>query len=196
MRWKEALAKSSMTEQSPKKNHNTFPPENSTFFTVQAAERKVIHIKEPGNYVVELTGVGAHVDIRGAFLTTEKTYVEVNLFIVHKAAHTSAQTTLKGVAKDQSRIRFFGRIKIEQNCPGTQSFLEERILLLSEKASAEAVPELEILSDDVKCSHAASISPIPEEHLFYLQSRGISRTHAEELVTEGFLELPGLPEED
>ncbi len=164
-------------------------PEENTIFTLQANEHKVVTISEPGSYVVELNGVGAHVDIQGAFLTSDKTQLEVNLYIVHKAAHTSAQTILKGVAKDQSRIRFFGRIKIEPNCPGTQSFLEERILLLSEKASAEAVPELEILSDDVKCSHAASISQIPEEHVFYLQSRGISRHEAEEIITEGFLEL-------
>ncbi|CAN5288850.1 hypothetical protein BH10PAT2_BH10PAT2_3030 [soil metagenome] len=179
-----------MTEQSPKKTPIIFPPENSTIIVVQANENKTVHIKNPGNYVVHLNGVGAHVHIQAAFLTEGKTQLELNLYIIHEAAHTSAQTTLKGVAKDQSRIRFFGRIKIEPNCPGVQSFLEERILLLSEKASAEAVPELEILSDDVKCSHAASISQIPEEHLFYLQSRGISRTNAEELVTNGFLTLP------
>ncbi len=185
-----------MTEQNPKKTPKVFPPENSTILQVGADERRLITISEPGNYVVELNGVGAHANIQGAFLTTEKTYVEVNLYVIHKAAHTTAQTTLKGVAKDQSRIRFFGRIKIEPNCPGIQSFLEERILLLSDKASAEAVPELEILSDDVKCSHAASISQIPEEHLFYLQSRGISRKDAEELVTEGFLQLPEIAEEN
>ncbi len=167
----------------------TQTPKENTIFTLQANEHKVITIAEPGNYIVELNGVGAHADIKGAFLTTDKTQLEVNLYIVHKAAHTSAQTVLKGVAKDQSRIRFFGRIKIEPNCPGIKSFLEERILLLSDKASAEAVPELEILSDDVKCSHAASVSPIPEEHLFYLQSRGIPRAQAEEIITEGFLEL-------
>jgi Fe-S cluster assembly protein SufD len=61
--------------------------------------------------------------------------------------------------------------------------------LLSDQAKAEAVPELEILSDDVKCSHAASISRIPAEHLFYLQSRGLNQTQAEELVVEGFLDL-------
>ncbi len=157
-------------------------------FTVGKDEQKQIEINESGKYTVELNGTGAHADINGAFLTRQKENVEIELYIIHRAPHTSAQTMLKGVAQDHSSIRFFGRIAIEPNCPNTQSFLEERILLLSDKAKAEAVPELEILSDDVKCSHAASISRIPEEHLFYLQSRGLSQKNAETLVVEGFLD--------
>ena len=156
-------------------------------YTVKANQTKKIALTHPDKYIVELTGPGAHADIHGAFLTTQKDDLNIELYIVHKAPHTSAQTTLKGVARDQSHIRFFGRIKIEPNCPDTQSFLEERILLLSDQAKAEAVPELEILSDDVKCSHAASVSRIPDEHLFYLQTRGLSQHAAEELVIEGFL---------
>lgn len=157
-------------------------------FQIHKDERRQIEIDQSGQYTVELVGSGAHADIHGAFLAKNKEKVEIELYIVHKAPHTSAQTMLKGVAQDSSSIRFFGRIAIEPNCPNTQSFLEERILLLSDQAKAEAVPELEILSDDVKCSHAASISRIPEEHLFYLQSRGLDKHTAEELVVEGFLE--------
>jgi len=158
-------------------------------YQLQANETKQIEIDQPGEYVVELLGSGSHADIHGAFLTDNAEQVEVKLYVLHKAAHTSAQTMLKGVARGSSRISFFGRIMIEPGCPNTQSFLEERILLLSDTAKAEAIPELEILSDDVKCSHAASISRIPQEHLFYLQSRGLSQADAEELVVEGFLEI-------
>lgn len=161
-----------------------------TTYTLKKNQQKKIQITQGGDYTVELNGAGAHVDIKGAFKTTAKEKLEINLFIIHKAAHTSAQTTLKGVAFDQSSVRFFGRIEIRPNCPDVQSFLEERILLLSDQAKAEAIPELEILSDDVKCSHAASISRVPAEHLFYLESRGIPQKQAEELVVEGFLELP------
>lgn len=161
-------------------------PETTTI-QIQAQEVREIEIRQPGDYVIELIGSGAQAKIHGAFLTTGQERLAVNLLIIHRADHTSAQTTLKGVAKDHSHLRFFGRIKIEPNCPGVTSFLEERILLLSETASAEAVPELEILSDDVKCSHAASISPIPETQLFYLQSRGLSRDVAETAICEGFL---------
>lgn len=156
-------------------------------FSIHENEHRQIRISEPGTYTVELVGAGGRAEISGAFLAQQKDDLEIQLFIVHKAAHTSAQTTLKGVAKDQAHLRFFGRIKINENCPDTQSFLEERILLLSDSAKAEAVPELEILSDDVKCSHAASVSQIPEEHLFYLQSRGMKKNEAENLIIEGFL---------
>lgn len=160
-----------------------------TTFTLQKNEQRTITLTESGDYTVELLGPGAHADVQGVFSAAGKDQVIINLYLIHKAPHTSAQTKLKGVARDQSSVRFFGRIKIEANCPDTQSFLEERILLLSDRAKAEAIPELEILSDDVKCSHAASISRIPAEHLFYLQSRGIQPTQAEELIVEGFLEL-------
>ncbi len=147
-----------------------------------------IELKDSGEYRVEITQPQAEAHIVGTFLTQGDEDVDINLTIVHKAPHTRANTILKGVAKDNSKIRFFGRIIIEENCGDIQSFLEERILLLSDKAKAEAVPELEIKTDDVKCSHAASISRIPEEHLFYLQSRGISRPLAETMLVEGFLE--------
>lgn len=147
-----------------------------------------ITLKDSGEYIVEITEPRAEAHIVGKFLTTNDEKIDINLTIIHKAAHTRAKTMLKGVAEDSSSIRFFGRIIIEENCGDTQSFLEERILLLSDKAKAEAVPELEIKTDDVKCSHAASISRIPEEHLFYLGSRGIPLKEASDMIVAGFLE--------
>ena len=82
-----------------------------------------------------------------------------------------------------------GKIIIDENCGDSSSFLTERVLLLSDKAKAEAIPDLEIKTDDVQCSHAASISSISEEHLFYLETRGIGREKAEEMVVDGFLNL-------
>ena len=158
-----------------------------TQFPIQKNEKKTINLTESGDYLVELLGEGAQVEIVGMFEAKEDGKVDINLTIIHKSPHTRANTVLKGVASDKANIRFFGRIIIEPDCGDTQSFLEERILLLSDTAKAEAVPELEILTDDVKCSHAASISRVPEEHLFYLQSRGISKSEAEKLIVEGFL---------
>jgi len=152
-------------------------------------QKETIKITKPGDYLVELVGQGAEAEIFGAFLTEDSTNVEVNITIQHKAKNTLANTTLRGVARDKSKIRFFGRIVIDKNCGMSNSFLTERILLLSDQASAEAVPELEILTDDVKCSHAASISQIPEQQLFYLMSRGIPKKQAEDLIIKGFLQI-------
>lgn len=156
-------------------------------FLINSQQNKKIEITKSGKYLVEISEPGSHAEIFGAFLTRGKQKVDIELLIIHKAPHTTANTVLKGVAKDKSQIRFLGRIIIEPNCGATNSFLEERILLLSDQAKAEAVPELEIESDDVKCSHAASVSRIPKEHLFYLQSRGLSKKQAEEVIVEGFL---------
>lgn len=161
---------------------------HSQTFTVGPHQRQEIELTAAGRYTVQLAGPGAHAEIVGTFLLQDQQELNVEVFIVHQSAHTTAQTTLKGVALDRSHLRFFGRIVIEPGCPNVQSFLEERILLLSDQAKAEAVPELEILSDDVKCSHAASVSRVPAEHLFYLQSRGISPARAEQLVIDGFLD--------
>jgi len=156
-------------------------------FVINQLNAEKITIHESGIYSVEITKEGAHAEIVGMFETKGNEVIDVEILITHKVPHTTANTTLKGVARDKSKIRFLGRIIIEKGCGDTNSFLEERILLLSDQAKAEAVPELEILADDVKCSHAATISSIPKEHLFYLQSRGLSKIKAEELIVEGFL---------
>ena len=158
-------------------------------YSVTQHQTNKIELTSSGEYLVEITEAGAEAEIIGSFLTQNQDKVDINLTIVHKAPHTRANTILKGVAKDQSSIRLFGRIVIEKGCGDTQSFLEERILLLSDQAKAEAVPELEILADDVKCSHAASVSKIPGEHMFYLQSRGLSKEKAEEVIVNGFLNI-------
>ncbi|MDQ5951426.1 MAG: Fe-S cluster assembly protein SufD [Patescibacteria group bacterium] len=157
-------------------------------YTIDQLGLKKITLKEPGEYLIELTVPGAEAKVSGVFTTAGAEVSETKVTIHHKAPNTLANTTLKGAARDQSKISFTGRIIIDQDCGNTNSFLTERILLLSDEAKAEAIPDLEILTDDVKCSHAASISRIPESQLFYLMSRGISRSQAEELIVAGFLE--------
>lgn len=147
-----------------------------------------VQITQAGQHVVKLTKPGEEVEISGVFQTKNDEQVEVEVIIHHQAPNTQANTTLKGVARDSSQLKFVGRIIIDKNCGNSNSFLTERILLLSDQARAEAIPDLEILSDDVKCSHAASISNIPEEQLFYLMSRGVEKKEAEELIVEGFLD--------
>ncbi len=157
-------------------------------FTIEKNEEKTLVLTEPGEYEVHLVGEGARAHISGVFTAEQAEKVVLQVGIFHEAAHTYSETTLKGVARDTARMSFAGRISVAKNCPDTNAFLTERILLLSDTATAEAIPDLEILTDDVKCSHAASISHIPESQIFYLQSRGLSQRLAEELIVAGFLE--------
>lgn len=161
----------------------------TTRITIDQLVTKPIVITESGKYVIEITKPGAEVEVTGAFLAENKEVVEIEVVVHHQAPHTKATTVLKGVGRDQAKLRFVGRIIIDPECGDSNSFLTERILLLSDKAMAEAVPDLEILTDDVRCSHAASISRISPEQLFYLMSRGLTKKQAEALIIEGFLRV-------
>ena len=161
----------------------------TTNYKLQKGETKEILLEFPGVYLVELLGSGASVKIKGAFMAQKSEKKEIIITIHHKAPHTQAETIIKGVGKDSSHLKIIGRIIIDKNCGDTQSFLTERVLLLDETAHAETVPDLEIKTDDVRCSHAASITFLPEEQLFYLMARGIVRKEAEEMLVEGFLKI-------
>ncbi|OGJ37602.1 MAG: hypothetical protein A2383_01115 [Candidatus Pacebacteria bacterium RIFOXYB1_FULL_39_46] len=156
-------------------------------FTIKKDERREIKLTKSGQYTVELVGPGAQVNLVSIFQTKNKENLELSIIIHHKSPHTKAETTMKGVARDQSRIKFNGKIIIDPDCGDSRSFLTQRVLLISPEAKAEAVPDLEIKTDDVSCSHAMSISNIPEEHIFYLMTRGLDRAKAEEMIVEGFL---------
>lgn len=157
--------------------------------TIGRDQEKIIKIDRPGEYLISLREPGASAIISGAFSAEEQNNLEVAVVIHHLAPNTRAETKLHGVARDQARIKLTGRILIDKNCGNINSFLTERVLLLSDEAKAECIPDLEIESDDVKCSHAASISRIPESQIFYLMSRGLSRKDAEDLIVAGFMEI-------
>lgn len=146
-------------------------------------------ITQPGEYHFYLDQPGQELTVTGVFQAKGRQAIEVSVVIHHTAPHTRATTILKGAAFDQSRLRFVGRIIIEPDCGDTQSFLTERVLLLSDTATAETVPDLEIKTDDVKCSHAATVSHIPDEQVFYLMSRGLSRKAAQNEIVAGFLKI-------
>lgn len=158
-----------------------------SIFIVTTSEPQSIQLKESGEYRVEILAEGADVKIFGGWETHQSEQVKITLQIVHKARHTRSETLLRGVAHDSSKIELSGTIIIEKGAQDTNAFLTENILLLSDKAVALAVPNLEIEANEVKCSHAATVAKIPEEHLFYLQSRGLERKVAERLIIDGFL---------
>ncbi|HKY73950.1 MAG TPA: SufD family Fe-S cluster assembly protein [Patescibacteria group bacterium] len=157
--------------------------------------KKIVDISgKKGVVEVVLDREGMEVEVVGVFRTKGRERHELSIRIIHKAKRTSAKTVLRGVVEDQSFLKLVGTIVIEKDAQQTNSFLKENVLLLSPDAKAETVPNLEILANDVKCSHAATISQIPEEHLFYLMSRGLTKKQAEQMIVDGFLTIPGLQE--
>ena len=106
----------------------------------------------------------------------------------HAAPHTTSDLLFKGAVQDRSRSVYTGLIRIRENAKGTAAYQTNRNLTLSEGAWAESVPNLDIQTNDVKCSHASTVGPIDEDQRFYLESRGIRPEVAERLVVLGFFD--------
>ena len=106
----------------------------------------------------------------------------------HDAPNTSSDLLFKGAVQDHASSVYTGLIKIRKHANGTVAFQTNRNLTLSEGAWAESVPNLDIETNDVKCSHASTVGPIDEDQRFYLESRGVRPEIAERLVVLGFFE--------
>ncbi len=104
----------------------------------------------------------------------------------HTGARGLSRTAVWNVLADQATAVFNGMIRIVPGCPQTQAFQSNKTLLLSEKARVHTLPKLEIATDDVKCSHGASVSSLDDSQLFYLQSRGINKASAEQMLIDAF----------
>lgn len=146
-------------------------------------------VNQPGNYSFTLDKKGQELEVVGRFHLMGEQVGRWNIEIIHAAPNTSSKTDIKGVVDGSARAFVDGIIKVLPSAVGTEAFLEERILLVSENAKAEATPNLEIETDEVHCSHAATVGKIDEEEIFYLQSRGIDLKQAKDMIAEGFLSV-------
>ena len=106
----------------------------------------------------------------------------------HDAPHTDSDLLFKGAVQDTAASVYTGLIKIRKHAAGTAAYQTNRNLTLSEGAWAESVPNLDIETNDVKCSHASTVGPIDADQRFYLESRGIRPEVAERLVVLGFFD--------
>ena len=104
----------------------------------------------------------------------------------HVAPHTTSDLLFKGAVEGHSRAVYTGLIRVGKGAPGTNAYQTNRNVKLSDGAWAESVPNLEILNNDVKCSHASAVGPVDEEQRFYLESRGVPPQVAERLIVLGF----------
>jgi len=108
--------------------------------------------------------------------------------ITHIGPNTSGHAISKGVVKDKARSLFKGMIRIEETAKNSRAYLAEHGMILSKDALADAIPGLEIATNEVKATHSASVAQINEEEIFYLTSRGLSEDDAKKLIIVGFFE--------
>jgi Fe-S cluster assembly protein SufD len=133
-----------------------------------------------------LTGNGSSAEFNGIYFVSDKQHIDLDTLTHHIGLSTSGDLLLKGAARDNARTVFQGMIKIDPSGQQTNSYLKNENLLLSDRARADSIPGLEIDANDVRASHGATVGRIDEEYIFYLQSRGISRSTAVRMIVEGF----------
>jgi Fe-S cluster assembly protein SufD len=149
--------------------------------------------------MVDLEGDGCSAETVGLYFGEGSQTMDYRVVIRHSGRNTSSDVFLKGAVEDDAQSVFTGLLRIEKEAKRTSTFETNRNLVLSENAKAHSVPNLEILCDDVMCGHGSSVGPLEREHLYYLQSRGLTRPRAERLLIRGFfqevidrLPIPGL----
>ncbi len=135
-----------------------------------------------------LAGEGAHGRVTGAYAPHARQHLDFDTTQEHGAPNTTSDLAFRGILADRATSVWRGMIKVDPGAQKTDAFQECRNLLLSKRAHADAIPGLEILADDVRCTHAAAIAQIDREQLFYLRSRGLSEAVSTRLVIEGFMQ--------
>lgn len=143
-----------------------------------------------------LPEAGAATSVQGIVFADGKSHVDHHTFQDHLAPHTTSVLDYRTAVGDRARSAFTGRLRIGREGAGADARQRNHNLLLSEHARADTIPELEILTDDVKCSHAAAVGPLDEEQVFFCTSRGLDPSEARRTIVAGFLEpaVASIPE--
>ncbi len=137
---------------------------------------------------LDLAGEGATGRMSGFYFTDGSQHLDHDTQQNHLAPHTTSDLLFKGALKGQSRSVWQGMIYVAPGAQKTDGYQANRNLVLSNGARANSIPGLEILADDVRCTHGATVGKLEQEPLFYLKSRGIPDREAEKLIVEGFFD--------
>ena len=135
---------------------------------------------------VTLNGDGAECTLNGLYITANEQHVDNHTVIDHLKPHCSSRELYKGILDDRSSAVFNGSIIVRKDAQKTDARQSNKNLLLSEGATINSKPQLEINADDVKCTHGTSIGHLDEDSIFYLRSRGVGLTEARTVLTYGF----------
>jgi Fe-S cluster assembly protein SufD len=136
----------------------------------------------------DLAGPGATSRVTGAYFADGSQHLDYDTFQEHAAPHTTSDFAFKGALRDSATAVWRGMIRVEPDAQKTNAYQENRNLILSQQAHADSIPGLEILANDVRCTHGATSSPVNRDELFYCMARGLSRAEAERLIVRGFFQ--------
>jgi Fe-S cluster assembly protein SufD len=138
--------------------------------------------------VVDHVGDGCSSEVVGVYFGERDQTLDYRMLLHHQGKRTKSDVLLKGAVEDRAQSVFTGLLKIDKGATRTSAFETNRNLVLSEDAKAHSVPNLEIECDDVICGHGSSVGPLESQHLYYLQSRGLPKEKAEQMLIRGFFQ--------
>jgi Fe-S cluster assembly protein SufD len=164
----------------------------------QTREKKLV-FDRPGDYTVffynlsgefdfKIKSERVNLDILGLFIGKKSDNFELKTNQYHISPNSISNLLIKGVFDDQSKFMYQGLIKIEKTGQKSHAYQKNKNLILSEKVYVDSRPFLEILADDVFCTHGSTTGKIDEESLFYIKSRGLEQKKAQELYVSGFIQ--------
>jgi Fe-S cluster assembly protein SufD len=136
----------------------------------------------------DLAGPGATSRVTGAYFADGDQHLDYDTFQEHIAPNTESDFAFKGALRERASAVWRGMIRVEEHAQKTNAYQENRNLLLSDTAHADSIPGLEIMANDVRCTHGATLGKVSREELFYLMARGLSRAEAERLIVRGFFQ--------
>ncbi|MCD6069358.1 MAG: sufD [Bacteroidetes bacterium] len=153
------------------------------------------------NHLVRLLGKNIESHLNGLIIGTKNRLIDNHTYIDHAMPNCNSNELYKGVAYDKATIVFNGKIMVRRDAQKTNAYQSSKNILMSDDATVNTKPQLEIYADDVKCSHGTSTGKVDEEALFYLKARGIGDTSARKLLLQAFaqelidkVEIPALQE--
>ncbi len=139
------------------------------------------------NVYVEFKGQGANANVFGVYLMDRTQHVDNQVFIDHAVPNCTSNELFKGILDEEATGVFNGHILVQKDAQKTNAFQNNRNILLTDTASIDTKPFLEIYADDVKCSHGATVGQLDEDAMFYLRSRGITEDNARMLLLYAFV---------
>ncbi len=137
---------------------------------------------------IDLNGDGGWGRMSGFYFAEGDQHLDHDTQQNHNAPHTTSDLLFKGALRDQSRSVWQGMIYVAPGAQKADGYQANRNLVLSKSARADSIPGLEILADDVRCTHGATVGQLEEEHIFYLMSRGVPRPEAQKVLVDGFFD--------
>ena len=136
---------------------------------------------------IDLVGPGADVNLKGIYLSSGTDEVNFTITVNHHVGGCMSRQLFNGLAAGAAKCAFFGKIIVDPDAQKTEAYQENHNIVLTDEASVNTKPQLEIYADDVKCSHGATVGKLNEDEQFYMRSRGIPEDEAKVLQMISFV---------